>query len=219
MTSTQSPDRRPPRRPTIVEAAALDASIRDAAIDTFIKFGFDGTTMDAVARAAGITRNTLYARYPDKRAMFVSVVHDALRNPPEDLAAPIDRDDLRAALLTVAQSAYGRAVDERSVRLGVLLMSEAPRFPDLIPKEHHLTRLPHMQLVSELLHHHIASGNISVLDVDVAAEQFLTMVVSHPARLASFGLRRTDEFRDRYLSHAVELFLHGVDRTERTGSR
>ena len=61
-------------RPTQAEAKKLDQKLRKAAVRTFIKHGYDGTTMDAIARAAGITRRTLYARYPDKRAVFVDVI-------------------------------------------------------------------------------------------------------------------------------------------------
>jgi AcrR family transcriptional regulator len=210
MHTIDSPSRRPRRRPTIDEAAALETAIREAAVDTFLSRGYDATTMDSVARAAGITRRTLYARYANKEAMFADVVHEALRNPPDDHELQLDLDDLPGALLKIAQSAHARAIDERTIRLGLLLMSEAHRFPKLVPKEHHLIRLPHMRLLVELLTRHREAGTIQVHDLEIAAEQFLTMVASHPARLASFGLRRTGSTRDRYLAHAVDLFLHGI---------
>lgn len=205
-----TPGRRPSRRPTLGEAAALDAGVRQAAIQVFLDHGYDGTTMDAVARTAGITRRTLYARYADKAAMFNDVVHEALMYAGHDVAPTIDRNDLRGSLLAIARSAYARAVDERTVRLGLLVMRESARFPNLVPKEHHLVRLPHMQAIIELLKHHTEAGSVAISDCEMAAEQFLTIVASHPARLASFGLRRSAEHCDAYLTHAVDLFLHGV---------
>ena len=71
-------DPRARRRPTRAEAAELDGRLRKAAVETFLEHGFHGTTMDAVARAAGITRRTLYARYPDKGALFAEVIPWAL---------------------------------------------------------------------------------------------------------------------------------------------
>lgn len=193
-----------------MEAVALESALHDAAIEMFLDRGYDATTMDAVARSAGITRRTLYARYPNKQVMFSDVMREALRSLPDEHEIVFDAEDLRAALKQIADSAYARAVDERTSRLSLLLMREAPRFPTLVPKEHHLIRLPHMQLLVELLRRHEAAGAVKIDDVELAAEQFLTTVASHPARLASFGLRRSGRSRDRYLTHAVDLFLRGI---------
>ena len=70
-------------RPTQAEAKKLHQKLRTAAVATFVKYGYDGTTMEAIARAAGITRRTLYARYPDKRAVFVDVIPWALTRRTE----------------------------------------------------------------------------------------------------------------------------------------
>jgi TetR/AcrR family transcriptional repressor of mexJK operon len=39
-------------RPTQAEAKKLDQKLRKAAVRTFIKYGYDGTSMEAIARAA-----------------------------------------------------------------------------------------------------------------------------------------------------------------------
>lgn len=38
-----------------------------------MKFGFDGTSIDAVAEAAGVSKRTVYARYRDKNELFSAV--------------------------------------------------------------------------------------------------------------------------------------------------
>lgn len=201
---------RPSRRPTLRESEELDQLIREAAIAEFLEHGFNGTTMDAVARAAGVTRQTLYARYSEKRSLFVDVIRQALlRTETEDVYSPTE-DDLPHALLTIARTAFARAVDPDIVRLSALVMAESHRFPELVPKADHLTRHPQVHLVVEVLRRNAAKGIVSVEDVELAAEQFLTMVASHPARLAAFGLRRSPTEEERYLRHAVRLFVDGV---------
>jgi AcrR family transcriptional regulator len=202
---------RPSRRPTLEESAALDDVVREAAVDSFLEHGFSGTTMDGVARAAGVTRATLYARYPDKQSLFVEVLRWALRQDQAEAAPPVpDQDDLRASLLGIGRVAMAKAVDPRSVRLSLLLMSESRRFPALVPKDHHLARQPQVQVVVEVLRRHRSAGALVADDLELAAEQFLAIVVSHPARLAAFGLRRDHDVEERYLQHAVDLFLGGV---------
>ncbi|MBV9516285.1 MAG: helix-turn-helix transcriptional regulator, partial [Mycobacteriaceae bacterium] len=61
-------------RPTEAESRALRQRLREAAVVTFLDNGYDGTTMEAIAQAAGITKRTLYARYPDKRAAFLDAI-------------------------------------------------------------------------------------------------------------------------------------------------
>lgn len=201
---------RPSRRPTLEESEELDQLIREVAIAEFLEHGFSGTTMGAVARSAGVTRQTLYARYPDKRTLFSDVTRWALlHTEAEDAPLPID-DDLAGSLSTIARAALARAVDPEVVRLSALVMAESPRFPELVPKAHHLTRHPQVDSVVEVLRRHAAAGVVSVDDVELAAEQFLTVVASHPARLAAFGLRRSAADEERYLRHAVQLFIDGV---------
>src|SRR5215469_10908140 len=71
-------------RPTSSEAAELSDRLRRAAVNAFLENGYEGTTMEAVAQAAGVTKGTLYARYPDKRSLFVAVSSWALTRMEPD---------------------------------------------------------------------------------------------------------------------------------------
>lgn len=67
-------ERRAGGRPTREEAEARDARLLDVATRLFMERGFDGTSIDAVAEAAGISKPTVYARYDDKRDLFAAVL-------------------------------------------------------------------------------------------------------------------------------------------------
>ena len=111
-------------RPTQAEAKKLHQKLRKAAVATFIKYGYDGTTMEAIARAAGITRRTLYARYPDKRAVFVDVIPWALtRRTEREESYDLDEGDLRSSLVAVGRAGLARAIDPDIVRLTRIAMS------------------------------------------------------------------------------------------------
>ena len=60
--------------PTREEAARRDERLLEVAMRLFMENGFDGTSIDAVAEAAGIGKPTLYARYRDKRDLFEAVL-------------------------------------------------------------------------------------------------------------------------------------------------
>ena len=70
---------RAPGRPRSREA---DAAILDAALDLLIERGAEATSIEQVARRAGVTRATVYRRFPDKVSLLIATVEAAYGNPP-----------------------------------------------------------------------------------------------------------------------------------------
>ncbi|MER5182501.1 TetR/AcrR family transcriptional regulator [Streptomyces sp. NPDC002896] len=198
-------------RPSQAEAARLAERLRKAAFETFLECGFDATTMEAVARAADVTKRTLYARYPDKRALFADVTSWALARRHGDEPLPeIEGDDLAAGLTAIARATLARAVDPDIVRISRMAMTESARFPEFARSAQTLAWSPRMRAVMDLLRRHADSGAVVVDDIEIAAEQFLALVAAVPARLAAFGVTRAPEVEERHVQHAVALFLRGV---------
>ena len=198
-------------RPTQAESAQLEERLRKAAVEAFLEHGFDGTTMEEVARAAGITKRTLYARYADKHALFADVIPWALsQHGREELEAGPDGEDLAAGLLRIGRSAVQRALDPEIVRLTRIARNESARFPEFAVSARSLAWSPRLRAVLELLRRHEAAGAAVIDDVELAAEQFLALVSLMPARLAEFGVFRTRKEEERHLQHAVRLFLRGI---------
>ncbi len=56
-----------------VDPADKSARILQAALDLFIRYGIKRTSIDDIARAAGIAKGTLYLYYPSKDALFTAV--------------------------------------------------------------------------------------------------------------------------------------------------
>src|SRR5580704_8989304 len=61
-------------RPSHDEAMRRDERLIEIAASMFMERGFEGTSVDAVAEAAGIGKATLYARYKDKGELFAAVL-------------------------------------------------------------------------------------------------------------------------------------------------
>ncbi|WP_154675151.1 aldo/keto reductase [Parafrankia elaeagni] len=198
-------------RPTSAQAARLTERLRRAAVDTFLEHGYDGATMEAVARAAGVTKSTLYSRYPDKRTLFIAVSSWALTRQERDtrVLEPLP-DDLAAALTLIARAILARSVDPDIVRLSRMAIAESPRFPEFAVSSQATTWSPRIQVIIDLLHARERVGDVTVPDVALAAEQFFAMVGAMPAWLAAYGIYRTPEAEDERLQHAVRLFLNGI---------
>jgi TetR/AcrR family transcriptional regulator, mexJK operon transcriptional repressor len=202
---------RRPGRPTQAEAERLGEQLREAALATFLEHGYDGASMEAIARAAGITKQTLYSRYPDKRAVFIDVIPWAMsRYEQPDPVGAADGDDLVAALTTIARDALARATDPKLVRLQRIAMNESGRFPEFALSGETMAWSPRLRAVMELLRRHQALGAIEIEDIELWSEHFLTLVQVLPARLADFGVFRSKKQEERHLTSAVELFLRAI---------
>ncbi|MGF7236363.1 MAG: aldo/keto reductase [Frankia sp.] len=198
-------------RPTSTEAARLTERLRRAAVDTFLEYGYDGTTMEAVAQAAGITKSTLYGRYPDKRTLFIAVSSWALTRQERDerVLEPLP-DDLGGALTVIARAILSRSVDPDIVRLSRMAIAESARFPEFAASSQAVAWSPRIQMIMDLLRRHERAGTVVVKDIELAAEQFFAMVGAMPAWLAAYGIYRTPDVEEQHLHHAVALFLNGV---------
>ncbi|WP_262694715.1 TetR/AcrR family transcriptional regulator [Kordiimonas aquimaris] len=83
------------------------------AMDVFIRYGFRKTSMEDVARAVGMSRQAIYNRFKNKKALFKAVV-DAMMHESFDAArAAIEEDgkSIHARLLNAFDCAAGQHVD------------------------------------------------------------------------------------------------------------
>lgn len=164
-----------------------------------------------MARKAGISKRTLYARYADKRAVFLDVVPWALSRSVATKARPrINDDDLRTALTAIARGALKHALDPDIVRLHLIARNESARFPEYSISAETLGWSGRQRQVMDLLERHLAEGLIEVDDLELTAENFLAMVELIPARLAEFGVYRSRRQQNRHLEHAINLFMRGI---------
>ncbi len=194
--STPSAVSTPPLRgrPTQAEALAIEQRIRQAAIEAFVDNGFDGTTMEAVAAAAGITKRTLYAKFSDKRALFAAVIPQALADMPfGGMAIEVPDGDLNHALCELSRQIIERLVDPTAVRLRRLALLEAHRIAELDPVENADMWSASLLSIVRLLATHADAGEIVAGDLEAAADLFLAMVAGSPTMWADLGLFRSTE--------------------------
>jgi AcrR family transcriptional regulator len=198
-------------RPTRAESQAIDRRLHEAAVEAFVTNGFDRTTMEAVAGAAGITKRTLYAKYPDKQTLFAAVIPRALAEMPfrgETIDVP--PGDIATALRCLARQIIARLIEPHAVRLRRLAMLEAHRiaaFDHVAGADLWSTSL---RSVVDLLTVHAEAGEIVIDDFEVAADLFIAMAAGGPTVWADFGVFRSSEQEARHIDHAVDLFLAGI---------
>jgi AcrR family transcriptional regulator len=138
-------------RPRREFAGEVDTRILDAARSVFLQRGLAGASIDEIASLARAGKPTIYARFPNKEALFAAVVM-------ANVAAAIERFGSNVP--------PGATIDERLNNLGAtilhwvltrhidlmrLAIAEASRFPDLANNVHHMARQRGEEAVGRLL--------------------------------------------------------------------
>ena len=98
----------------------------DIAIDCFARYGYQGASIDRIAKAAGLTKGAIYYHFKDKEALLFAAVKNRVgqfeRRVTRDLGAI---EDAAAALRHVTEVCLEHATRSNHRRLIVTLMVEA----------------------------------------------------------------------------------------------
>lgn len=186
----------------------------ERALDVFLEHGFERSTTEEIATAAGMSKRTVYARYPDKAALFraaVKLAVDRYAIQPSELEAAVSAD-LAQTLKAIGRIRIANLRKPNSIKLQRVLSAQAYRFPDLYQASLEEGAGPTLQFLAQLLARRAAAGEIDVPEPHRAATAFLGLAAGAAARLSVAGRALQDSEIDAHLDFAVRLFLYGVAR-------
>ncbi len=110
-------------------------AILDAAADLFLRQGYLGTTMDDVAGHAEVSKQTVYAQFASKEALFVSMARSMTHAAGDQVQHGMDAlpqgTTLAEHLTDYAIRLIEVARTPRLMQLRRLAIAEAERFPEL----------------------------------------------------------------------------------------
>jgi len=96
------------------------------AIDCFSRYGYQGTSIDRIARAAGVTKGALYYHFKDKEALLFGALDDRIGGFERVVVERVTRlGDPIAALYAVADICIEQATRSNHRRFMLTLMVEA----------------------------------------------------------------------------------------------
>lgn len=198
-------------RPSRSESALLRDRILDVATELFLGHGFGATSIEEVARRAGISKRTFYHRFHGKEDVFEAVVRRLIERwlPPFD-AALLDAPTLTEALQRTAEHMVRVALTPEALALHRIVVAEARRFPGLARIMHELGAASGIERIAGDFHRRIAVGELGPIDPRFAAEQFILMAVTGPQRRAlGLGTAMNAAELAAWVRNTVALFLEG----------
>ncbi|MDQ2638644.1 MAG: TetR/AcrR family transcriptional regulator [Actinomycetota bacterium] len=157
--------------------------IRRAAHILFIRHGFAGVSTAALAKEAGVSKETLYSRYPNKEAVLADVLEHliAIGQADDDVSgpAPTTVAELRQALRSLASELGGELIQRDYIELARIVVAETPRLPHVGDIFRRSVPQRAFRRIGELLAAGKEAGLIRDVDAMTAARMFLGPLVLH----------------------------------------
>ncbi len=121
-------------RPTKAQMQQITNSVLDTARDFFSTRGFSGASMDEIAVHAGITKRTIYRRYPSKHALLEAVVEREIRRFHEWLAGADTGGTSIEKLKNTAFRLFEYGMNEENTKFANFLAAEGSYSKELREK-------------------------------------------------------------------------------------
>jgi AcrR family transcriptional regulator len=167
---------RPRGRPKNEDIHELESRLILVARQMFGAHGYGATSMAAVARAARVSKNTLYSRFPSKAALFRAIIDHQIGQLDLSVNAPTRSREtsLAAALSAYAEQMTRASLSGEILQMNRLICSEAVRFPELAEVAAGRMRVG-VDQVAALIRDAAERDAIPCRDPQRAAWMFLTM--------------------------------------------
>lgn len=178
--------------------------------EIFMRDGFDGASVDDIAKAAAVSKATLYSYFPDKKLLFMEVAKAECARQAEfaisqiNVEEPVDEVLFKAAshLVRFFLSDFGR----QTYRIAV---AESERFPEIGQAFYASGPTLAREALMGYLTAQVAAGTLQIDDIELAADQFreLCKASLHIRLIMGVQTTFTDAEIDRVIHGAVETFL------------
>ena len=185
-----------------------ERQILDAALTVFAAQGYSGTTMDAVAAEAGVTKPTLYSYFPSKESLFQAMMLGQ-RDLMLDVFAHPSPQGMVADLWSFAWTYADTVMRPDMLSLARLIIGEVSRFPE-IGRAYQASGPDHLlRGIMRYLEDQREAGRLVFDDAELAAQDLWGLILSAPRTQA---LHMPDAIPDRatlhrYITNGLRVFL------------
>lgn len=196
-----------PGRPKDLEKRA---AILQAAKRLFTTQGFDGTSMDAIAAAAGVSKLTVYSHYQDKERLFTAAVECVCQEQlPSELFMADLKGPIRKQLMTIARAFFALITSEEAIAVHRTIVANAQQSPKLGQLFWEAGPKRTQEAFEGFLRAEVEGGNLDIPDPRRAAMQFFCLLKGelHARREFGCGEPFTQREIDEHLNATVDFFL------------
>jgi AcrR family transcriptional regulator len=189
------------------------AILLEAARKEFVASGFAASSMESVARRAGVSTKTLYRLIPNKAALFEAMVTDRM----EQFASGVrlracDGKDIEGALRAALVVCSELILDPETIALQRVILADSDKFPEIAETFYNKAPQRTVATLANWLRVQHERGLIAVADTHATAGMLLGMMMYQPLRDVQFGRKPppTPQEIEMRARDCAALFLYGA---------
>jgi AcrR family transcriptional regulator len=163
-----------PQLPQVAEDSAKRRQIVEGARSIFLAQGFDAASMNDIAKAAGVSKGTLYVYFDNKEQLFEAIVHEECLVHAEGAFSLDASDHDVEKILRRLGSAYIEFLcrPEKASALRTVI-AIADRMPEIGRVFYETGPAVGIARVADYLRAQTQAGVLAVEDCEIAASQFM----------------------------------------------
>jgi AcrR family transcriptional regulator len=202
-------------RPQLRSDEETRAIIFEAARHEFAGNGYAATSMETVARRAGVSTKTLYRLVPNKGALFEAMVTERIDRVVSVVKLRgCQGRDIETALTDALIVFAELILDGEVIALQRMILGESDKFPEAAETYYHKAIRRTEETLAGWLKAQAARGLVEIGDATAAAGMLIGMLVFQPMRAVMFGQQPPPGREDieRRARECAVLFLEGCGR-------
>lgn len=169
--------------------SAKRRQILEGARRVFLASGFDGASMGEIAKAAGVSKGTLYVYFDSKESLFAALTTEEKQGLAEVLfRLDADDPDVRAVLTRLGHTFLSRMGTPEHISSIRMVIGAAEKFPALGRAFFEAGPCQGIARLSAYFDRQVQARRLSIEDTSVAAQHFLDLCSSGLMKRQLFGV-------------------------------
>lgn len=189
--------------------------ILEGARSVFLGSGFDGASMGEIARAAGVSKGTLYVYFASKDELFGELLREKTGETAERCFVLDPDGDVRAELTALARRYLAAMTEAENIATLRLVIGVAEKFPTVGEAYLEAGTGQGVARLSAWIRHKNAAGELDVEDPEITAWHFICGCYSKVVLPMLFcgGTQPDPADSERVVHVAVESFIRAYAAT------
>jgi AcrR family transcriptional regulator len=176
----------------------------------FLADGFDGASMNEIARVAGVSKGTLYVYFQSKQALFEALINEEHRRTAERLSMFDEAEpDVALVLKRFGNALMNFMLLPEHIALVRTVSAAAAKFPAIGRAFFEAGPQYGADRLAAYFAHQVEAGALVIDDVNLAAYQFLESIQGFHLKRMLFCICEPPPQHavERAVARAVEMFM------------
>ncbi len=201
----------------ILSAETSDTAKRQQILEgarrCFLAQGFDGTSINDIVKAAGVSKGTVYAYFTSKEKLFETLVYQDRRRQAEQSTMILDDGrPVADVLYDFGVTMVKLMSSDESIAQVRTVLAVADKFPEIGRSFYEAGPAFAYAKIATYLGSRMAAGELREVDPDLAAIQFMDVISGcvHKPRLFNVQQLMKKRSIEEVVAAGVDLFLNGL---------